>query len=411
MTFRLSDRRPVWYVIGAIVLLLSFSTSAAAQFYPSSKHGGNYMFNFYFPPVPSSTPWAPSWSPDGKWIAVAMSGSIWKVDPETGSAYELTYDKKYHSSPNWSPSGRWIVYTADNGGQTIQLQILDVETGESHALTNDDFIYTDPVFSPDGTQIAYVSTKPNGYFNLYLRAFKDGQWNGNELALTTDNNYGRDRLYFGAWDMHLMPSWMPSGKELLVISNRNVPLGSGNVVRIPAASGAMDEGRTVLTEQTLYRTRPDVSIDGKRFIYSSTRGAADQFSNLYVQPTDGGEPYKMTFFSHDAFHPRWSPDGEWIAYISNEKGLPQLALLETYGGARRTILITERHWKRPMGVLTIRTVDGNTSEQTGSRIHLTASDGKFYAPTDAYARVSIVGDRIFTLPVISRSKFPQDLFR
>jgi len=398
MTFRLSDRRPVWYVIGAIALLLSFSASAAAQFYPSSKHGGNYMFNFYFPPAPSSTPWAPSWSPDGKWIAVAMSGSIWKVDPETGSAYELTYDKKYHSSPNWSPNSRWIVYTADNGGQTIQLQILDVETGESHALTNDDFIYTDPVFSPDGTQIAYVSTKPNGHFNLYLRAFKDGQWNGNELALTTDNNYGRDRLYFGAWDMHLMPSWMPSGKELLVISNRNVPLGSGNVVRIPAASGAMDEGRTILAEQTLYRTRPDVSIDGKRFIYSSTRGAADQFSNLYVQPTDGGEPYKMTFFSHDAFHPRWSPDGEWIAYISNEKGLPQLALLETYGGARRTILITERHWKRPMGVLTIRTVDGNTSEQTGSRIHLTASDGKFYAPTDAYARVSIVGDRIFHTP-------------
>jgi len=84
MTFRLSDRRPVWYVIGAIALLLSFSASAAAQFYPSSKHGGNYMFNFYFPPAPSSTPWAPSWSPDGKWIAVAMSGSIWKVDPETG---------------------------------------------------------------------------------------------------------------------------------------------------------------------------------------------------------------------------------------------------------------------------------------------------------------------------------------
>ena len=31
MTFRLSDRRPVWYVIGAIVLLLSFSTSAAGK--------------------------------------------------------------------------------------------------------------------------------------------------------------------------------------------------------------------------------------------------------------------------------------------------------------------------------------------------------------------------------------------
>ena len=64
-------------------------------------------------------------------------------------------------------------------------------------------------------------------------------------------------------------------------------------------------------------------------------GPPDQFNNLYVQPTAGGEPYKLTFFQHDAFHPRWSPDGEWIAYISNEGGLPQLALLETYGGEQR----------------------------------------------------------------------------
>src|SRR6185503_20464194 len=52
--------------------------------YPASKHGANYMFNYYLPPAPSTTPWAPAWSPDGDWIAVAMYGSIWKVDPRTG---------------------------------------------------------------------------------------------------------------------------------------------------------------------------------------------------------------------------------------------------------------------------------------------------------------------------------------
>ena len=94
-----------------------------------------------------------------------------------------------------------------------------------------------------------------------------------------------------------------------------------------------DEGRVILDEQSLFRTRPDVSPDGKRAIYSSTRGAADQYDHLYVLPVTGGQPYKLTFGDHDDFHPRWSPDGESIAYISNEGGLPRLYFLETYGGA------------------------------------------------------------------------------
>ena len=61
-----------------------------ADAYPAVGHGGNYMHNYYFPPAPSSTPWAPAWAPDGKSIAVALSGSIWRVDPETGIADELT---------------------------------------------------------------------------------------------------------------------------------------------------------------------------------------------------------------------------------------------------------------------------------------------------------------------------------
>jgi dipeptidyl aminopeptidase/acylaminoacyl peptidase len=324
-----------------------------------------------------------------------MSGSIWKVDPRSGAAHELTYNEKHHSLPDWSPDGQWIVYTADDGGKTLQLEILNVDTGESHALTEDDFIYVDPVFSPSGDRMAYVSTKPNGYFNVYLRKIRDGRWVGEEIAITQDHSYGRNRLYFGEWDMHLTPTWLPNGNELLIVSNRDVPLGSGNVLRLPAMGHGIEEAQTVLEEQTLYRTRPHVSVDGKRFVYSSTRGAADQFSNLYVQPTVGGEPYKMTFFDHDAFHPRWSPDGEWIAYISNGEVLPQLALLETYGGERRTVWIADRRWKRPMGVLSVRVVDHTTGERTGARIHLTASDGKFYAPPDAYARVSARQDPIF----------------
>jgi hypothetical protein len=379
---------------------------AQARFYPAARSGGNYMHNFYFPPSPSATPWAPDWSPDGQWIAVAMQGSIWKVDPDSGGAYELTYNEAYHSSPDWSPDGQWIIYTADYDHQRIQLEILNIQTGESHSLTDDQAVYTDPVFSPDGSKVAYVSTNPSGYFNVYVRVISDGQWVGEPIAVSRDNEYGSNRLYFGSGDMHITPAWLPGGNELLIVSNRNVPLGSGNVLRVPAVEDGILQATTVLAEQTLYRTRPDVSIDGRRFVYTSTSGSADQFNNLYVQPTQGGEPYKMTFFEHDAFHPRWSPDGEWIAFISNEGGLAQLQLLETYGGKLVRVPMSELHFKRPMGYLKVRVVDEG-GDLTHNRIHLQAADGKFYTPNDAYARAGTRGDQIFhnageftlTLPV------------
>ena len=396
---RAAIRQPTAFLTITFALAtLLFAGSAFAQGvggYPAVRHGGNYMHNYYLPPAPSSTPWAPDWAPDGKSIAVAMSGSIWSVDVATGQATELTCGKTYHSSPDWSPDGKWIVHTADDNGRTIQLEILDVAAGKSRRLTDDAFLYADPVFSPNGEWLAYVSTKPTGYFNVYVQPIRDGSWAGEEVAVTSDHSYARERLYFGKWDMHLSPAWLPGGKELLLLSNRGVPLGSGNVLRVPAERQGIERATTVLAEQTLYRTRPDASIDGKRFVYSSTRGAADQFCNLYVQPTAGGEPYKLTFFAHDAFHPRWSPDGEWIAYISNAEGLPQLALLETYGGQCRKLAITQRRWKRPTGVLTVRTLDRDTKQPVPSRIHLVAADGKFYAPEDAYARINGVGDRLF----------------
>jgi hypothetical protein len=60
-----------------------------------------------------------------------------------------------------------------------------------------------------------------------------------------------------------------------------------------------------------------------------------------------------------------------------------------------------------MGVLSVRTVEGETGELAGSRVHLTASDGKFYAPADAYARLSSQGDFLFHHPGSFRVEVPE----
>ncbi|HUQ90283.1 MAG TPA: CehA/McbA family metallohydrolase [Bryobacteraceae bacterium] len=356
--------------------------------YKASRHGGTYMFNYYLPQVSTTTPWAPAWSPDGRWVAVSMYGSIWKVDPKSGTAFEVSYNSKLHSSPDWSPDGKWIVYTADDGGKTIQLESVNVETGATRRLTSDQHLYLDPVFSPDGTKLAYVSTKPKGYFNVYVREIRDGSLAGEEVAITVDKSYGKNRLYFGEWDMHIQPTWTPDGRSIVLVSNQGAALGSGDIWRVPVEANGMVKATRVYQEESLYRSRPDVSIEGKRVLFTSTRGAADQWTHLYIVPIQGGEPYKLTFGDYDDFHPRFSPDGERIAYLSNQEGLPKLFVLETYGGKRSKVEITSFRWRRPMGAVLVRVEDEATGQPAPARIYSVASDGKMYAPQGAYARIS-----------------------
>jgi hypothetical protein len=391
----------------ALVALLAFVCGGVMngqpppRTYPSSRRP--LELNAYLAPAPGATPWAPAWSPDGRSIAVGMHGSIWKIDPATGVADELTYNAKYHAGPAWSPDGRWIVYTADDGGATVQLEALNVQSGTTQPLTTDEFVYTDPVFSPDGAAIAYVSTNSTGSLQVYVRPFKDGTWAGPAVAVTGGTRPPQERA---ATPLYLEPAWSRDGKDLLVVTNRNVreiPGASdlanslaGEIVRMPAIANGIEQARTIATEaESYFRTRPDVSPDGTRIVFSSTRGSADRFHNLYFQPLAGGDPAKITFFAHDAFHPRWSPDGEWIAYNTNEGGLPQLALMETFYGAHKTVRISEYRWKRPVGTLSVKTVDASTKKVVASRIHLAASDGKLYVPNDAFALIGRMGERAF----------------
>ena len=46
--------------------------------------------------------------------------------------------------------------------------------------------------------------------------------------------------------MHIEPAWTRDGKNLLFVSNRDVPLGSGNVWKIPVEPDAMQKAKPVL---------------------------------------------------------------------------------------------------------------------------------------------------------------------
>jgi TolB protein len=390
-----SNGRMISFVICLLVVFSHFEQMRGwREMYPAARTGGAYMHNYYLPPPGTSGPWWPSWSPDGKEIAFSMQGSIWRKRLGEGVAYELTSGSTYDSSPEFSPDGRWLVYTAEENGDRINLMLLDLGSGESKALTRGDHLNLDPAWSPDGSRIAYVSTYPNGYFNVFIVPVDNGVA-GEAVQITEDHEFGRNRLYFGNVDLHIQPTWSPDGRELMLVSNRGIPLGSGAIWRVSAVGrDVMAEARLVYEgEQSLYRTRPHWSADGSRLIYSSHSGG--EFSHLYILPSEGGQPYKMTFGEWDHFHPRWSPDGRRIAYMSNRGGVPQLHILESIGGRDRRITIRERIYRRPMGTLKVRIEDGETGEVAAARVYLTASDGKTYVPDGTYHRIDRRAQHLF----------------
>jgi TolB protein len=217
----------------ALVTLSSLSVIEAAK---RGSFASGYMYSYYVPPA-SGSPWRPCWSPDGREIAFSMSGSIWKIRAGGTVAHELTANATYDSAPAFSPDGRWITYTAEDL-QGVNLMLLNLATGESTRLTTGDGLNVDPVWSPDGSKIAFVRKEPKGQFQIYYLPF-DGARAGSMVRLTQQNDFGRARLYFEHFDDHIQPTWSPDGKEMILVSNRNIPLGSGALWRMPVEPDGM----------------------------------------------------------------------------------------------------------------------------------------------------------------------------
>jgi Tol biopolymer transport system component len=128
-----------------------------------------------------------------------------------------------------------------------------------------------------------------------------------------------------------MPVWMPDGAGLLYGSDRE---GPPDIYEI--TTGEKPGSEKLLLERDGFQQPEDVSRDGRWLAYSN----AERWPNtdIWLLPLQGERrplPWARTRFAESS--PRFSPDGRWIAYESDESGVPEIyvALTEGGGGKRR----------------------------------------------------------------------------
>ncbi|PYX96683.1 MAG: hypothetical protein DMG71_05110 [Acidobacteria bacterium] len=206
--------------------------------------------------------------------------------------------------------------------------------------------------------------------------------------MTGENRSSLPRYYYSQFDHEISPVWSRDGSELLFVSNRGHIYGTGGFWRMKAEAGA--EPREIHYEETAWKARPDFSSDGKRIVYASYLGQA--WHQLWLMPSNGGDPFPISYGDYDNISPRWSPDGKQIAFISNRGGNTSLWVQSIPGGAQVEVKQKLRRWLRLMGDLAITVVDANR-QAIAARISVTDENGRAYAPEDAWMHADDSFDR------------------
>ena len=107
----------------------------------------------------------------------------------------------------------------------------------------------------------------------------------------------------------------------------------------------MSQARPPLGAEDLFKLAfvgsPQMSPDGRWIAYTvkTTRFEDNKYeTSLYLVPSSGGDPRRLTFGDHSDGMPRWSPDGKTLAFVSNRQDdKQQIYLLPMEGGDSRRL--------------------------------------------------------------------------
>lgn len=265
------------------------------------------------------------WSRDAKTIYVPHDGELWQVPPMGGEPKAAWNGSGRAANFALSPDGKNIALVRSSG-RGSELFVHSIADGKESRLAHDDAGIGGVAWSPDGSHLAYAAGARS------IRHDEAPEYSGAKIIYTITERVpgqlfvvsasGGTPVAFKTPIGGETARWMDNGhlvfdRQSSDFKKRTIFVADLATANLRAVHEDVEDQFWSIPGNSGSAAQP--SPDGKWIAYLSDR---DGWDHIYVMPASGGDPVQITRGEFEAWRPVWSHDSKRIAFDANAPGKP-----------------------------------------------------------------------------------------